>query len=75
MPIIMLFSQLCRRTVRGSTNLRPQFITFLLRPFMTQIAHFYMELAESLIDLKIFYIHVCLFHASLHSFGIESVPS
>jgi hypothetical protein len=29
MPIIMLFSQLCRRTVRGSTHLRAQFVTFL----------------------------------------------
>ena len=46
MPIIMLFSQLCRRTVRGSTNLRSEFVTFLLRPFMAQVAYF-----NDLIDL------------------------
>lgn len=70
MPVIMLFSQLCRGTVRGSANLRSEFVAFLLGLFMAEIAYFDMKLTNLLIDFQVLNIQVCHFHGCLLASGL-----
>jgi len=53
--------------------LRPEFIAFFLRPVMTQIADFDMQLAESLIDVQILDIHIRFIRAHRLYSEIESI--
>jgi hypothetical protein len=65
MPVVVFLGQLCRGTIRGPAHLRSEFISFLLRPFMAQVAYFNVQLAELLIDLQVFDFHVRLVHSRL----------
>ena len=65
MPVVVFLGQLCRGTIRGTAHLRSEFISFLLRPFMAQVAYFNVQLAELLIDLQVFDFHARLGYSPL----------
>jgi hypothetical protein len=51
--IVVLLSEIRRRTVGGTTRLGTQLEALMLRPSMRQLAHFQVEMAQLLVNLQV----------------------